>query len=255
MKKQIHKFYKRHIRKHISDELTKQRLKLLLWDIFGYTGVFTFKNISFIQKLQLLRKFLKLDWNVIHAHKPAELVPIFKDILDRKGDGTSVVVEAGCWNGGSTAKYSLVCRLANYPLHVYDSFEGVEPGDEAHEEAFFYGTYAGPLELVKANVEKYGSIEVCTFHKGFFIDSMKDFNYKTYVVYIDCDLSKGTLEVLQATYPHLISGAKVYSQDYHIPSIKEMLHQDATWASMQMPKPNITHIVRNVALLDFFRAS
>lgn len=252
MKKHIHKFYKRYVRKHISDELTKQRLKLLLWDIFGYSGVFSFQNVSFFQKMKLLRQFLKLDWNIIHAHKPAELVPIFAKILSRKGNGSEVVVEAGCWNGGSTAKYSLVCKLAGYQLHVYDSFQGVEQVDSDSPEAFFSGTYAGPLELVKANVTNYGDISVCTFHKGWFVDTMKGFNQKAFVVYIDCDLSKGTLEVLEATYPCLIPQALIYSQDYHIPSIKELLHTPSTWQQLNIPMPKIKHLVRNVAELDFF---
>ena len=72
----------------------------------------------------ILFKFLCVDWNVIHSHTPTEMAIIAADIA-RKPEG-NLFIEAGCWNGGSSCKFSLLCKRYGYSLHIYDSFEGVE---------------------------------------------------------------------------------------------------------------------------------
>ena len=64
------------------------------------------------------------------------------------------MVEAGCWQGGSTAKFSIICRIMGFPLYVYDSFQGVEPTDQ--EGWDFSGEYAASLPTVEANLRRYG---------------------------------------------------------------------------------------------------
>jgi hypothetical protein len=69
------------------------------------------------------------------------------------------MVEAGCYQGGSSAKFGIVCEALGYRLHIYDSFEGVEPLTE--EEKLhghdFSGEYAVPEALVRSNIGQYGS--------------------------------------------------------------------------------------------------
>ena len=254
MKKFIQKFYIRYIRSKIKNEIARQRLKLLLWDVYGYYPLLFTKTIGFADRWTLMKKCIAVDWNIVHAHKPCELVPILISILDKKQNEQNsvapVIVEAGCWLGGSSSKFSLACALAGYKLHIYDSFAGVEYGDPSVSEAYFYGTYVGEEEVVKNNIKKYGDISVCEFHKGWFIDTFKDFAMPAKVVYIDCDLRKGTLEVIEATKPYMIKGGKIYTQDYHIPSIKEALNDKSTWEKLNIIPPVVEKLKRNTAVIN-----
>ena len=93
------------------------------------------------------------------------------------------VVEAGADKGGSTAKFSIAARLANRELVVFDSFEGIPDHDEPHDKNIFGGTasfpvgsYRGTLEEVKANVARYGEIDVCSFVQGWFDETLPSFS-------------------------------------------------------------------------------
>jgi len=255
MKKIFQKFYIKYIRNSIKRELTRQRIKLIVWDIWGYYPLLITNKISFFKRINLIKKCVVIDWNILHAHKPCELAPVLISIFDKKlvnEDNTSpVVVEAGCWLGGSSAKFSLACSLAKYELHIYDSFAGVEFGDPSVAEAFFYGTYVGEEKTVQNNIKKYGDISVCEFHKGWFIDTFQNFNTTTKVVYIDCDLKKGTLEVITAVKPYLLNGGKIYTQDYHISSIKEALNDKSTWEKLNILPPIIKKLKRNTAVITY----
>jgi O-methyltransferase len=178
-------------------------------------------------------------------------MPILLEISKRKGDGKNIFLEAGCWLGGSSIKFSLLCDVFNYPLHIFDSFEGVEVGNESSEEKHFSGTYIGPIEQVKSNIKRFGCIDVCIFHKGWFHDTMKTLKNPVRICYIDCDLSKGTKEVLSAVVPNLSCDGTIYSQDYYIRSIREMLHQNEIWEELDLSMPNINHVARNLAKLKF----
>lgn len=56
-------------------------------------------------------------------------VAIAAKLLSIPKSTRGVVVECGCWVGGSTANLSLICKLVDRELIVYDSYEGL-PGAE-----------------------------------------------------------------------------------------------------------------------------
>jgi O-methyltransferase len=144
------------------------------------------------------------------------------------------MIEAGCWQGGSTAKWSLACRLLGYGLHIYDSFEGVEARTDVEGQHDFTGEYAAPLETVRQNLVRHGNLSPCTFHKGWFVDTMQPGSVPGPVrlVYIDCDLVKGTKEVLAGVVPVLSDDGVVASQDGQIRAVAEFLARPATWESL-----------------------
>lgn len=114
------------IRPFISDELDQQRFKLI-WFVWGYIPIIMIKELSLKQKLYLLRKYLLIDWNILHGHRPAEISEVVKVIAKRKAKPGEIIIEAGCYNGGSTTKFSHICKIQGFALLVFDSFEGVEP--------------------------------------------------------------------------------------------------------------------------------
>lgn len=209
--------------------------------ITGYSGILSISALTFGQKLGLIRGCMRVDWNIILGHRPQEIAFIFQEMA-RLGGGEGVMIEAGCWNGGSTAKFSLMCQLLGIKLQVYDSFQGVEPVTGAYDHWYDYsGEYSASEALVRGNVAKYGCIELCSFHPGWFKDTMAEglITDPVRFVYIDCDLSKGTKEVLDGIRGHLTHPSIIFSQDYHIPPVREMLNSADTWKSIGMEIPEI----------------
>lgn len=246
------KLYVALIRPFLRSPLRQQHVRLL-WFARDYIGVFSFKTLTFKQKLFLLRKFLIIDWQVLHGHRPSEIVVIGRAICERPARNGEIMVEAGCYNGGSSAKFSLICKMLGYKLRVYDSFEGVEPmTDEAKRGTYdFSGQYAADEESVRENVERYGEISVCAFYKGWFADTLAKNppDVPVRVAYIDCDVAKGTQEALAGIIPALAPGGYIFSQDFHIKPVREMLQNTSTWASFNLPMPSISFEGGNLALI------
>ena len=58
------------------------------------------------------------------------------------------------------------------------------------------------------------------------------------VVLVDCDLGKGTQEVLEAVRPRLSPDARVFTQDFHIPEVRSVI------ADLGLP---VTHVAYQLA--------
>ena len=90
----------------ITDSIKRQRLKLA-WYVWGYLPVLFLRAISFADRLKILWRFLKVDWNVLHGHLPSEMSILCRALVSRPARPREVVVEAGCWQGGSSTKLSI----------------------------------------------------------------------------------------------------------------------------------------------------
>jgi len=175
------------------------------------------------------------------AHTHEEAVAIVRAILALNDLVPGVIVEAGCFKGGSTAKLSLAARLAGRPLLVFDSFEGLPApnktvGDFNESKSFFAGEYAGTLEEVKANVTRLGIIETCEFHKGWFDDTLPKLKNKVAVAFVDVDLSSSVATCLRYLYPLLSPGGTIFSHDGHIPTCVQTIRD---WAKSASPTPHL----------------
>jgi O-methyltransferase len=251
----VHGLYARWIRPRISREIDRQRLKLVTWDIWGYRRLFGMQALPLGKKLYVLRRFLAIDWNVVHAHKPSEISEVCRSLAERPALPGECLVEAGCWQGGSSAKFSVVCRLLGYTLRVYDSFQGVEPLTEQEKANShdFSGEYAAPEELVWRHLRDYGESQVCSLHAGWFADTLakEPLTTPVRVTYIDCDVAKGTREVLAGVVPALVDDGVVFSQDYHIRPVRQLLEGDELWKDFGRGRPVIEHLVRNLARIRY----
>jgi hypothetical protein len=154
------------------------------------------------------------------------------------------MVEAGCFQGGTTAQFSLACARMGYRLHVYDSFQGVP------EWGF---QYASPQWLTEKNVSRYGDISVCGFHPGWFAETLlnKPVPHPVRFAYIDCDSADGTFQVLTGILPSLTADGVIFSQDFHIPSVRELMLASTTWERIGVPKPQITQLTRKLIRMSF----
>jgi len=220
--------------------------------LWGYRKIFLIKNLSMREKAYLIRRFLKIDINTQHAHQACEIVAITDAFFTRRAYPGEIMVEAGCWQGGSSAKFSILCKLQGYELHIYDSFEGVEETDQDGHD--FSGEYAASEDLVVRNITRFGEISVCRLIPGWFVDTLAAQGIGPFVVrlvYIDCDLAKGTNEVLQGVMPSLSSDGIIFSQDYQIPVVRQLLHDSDTWRKFARPLPVIRPCCHNLVKISF----
>ena len=247
--------YVRWIRPRLRREIDQQRLKLVTLDMWGYWRLLGMRGLPLGKRLHVLRRFLAIDWNVVHGHKPSEISEVCRTLAHRPARTGECVVEAGCWQGGSSAKFSVLCQLLGYRLRIYDSFQGVEPMSEEEKKNTydFSGEYAAPEDLVRKHLEAYGRPEVCSLHPGWFADTLakEPVDDPVRVAFIDCDVAKGTREALEGIVPGLVEDGTIFSQDFHIKPVRQLLKSDDLWTGLGRDRPVVERVVRNMARLCF----
>jgi O-methyltransferase len=148
------------------------------------------------------------------------------------------IVEAGCFKGGSSAKFSWLAKHTGRVLHIFDSFQGLPENQEAHgtglfgydlSGAFDTGEYCGTLEDVQHNMRKFGCANVCRYHKGWFEESLPEFQEEIAAAYLDVDLASSTRTCLKYIYPRLLPGGVLISQDGHVPLVVEIFEDASFW--------------------------
>jgi hypothetical protein len=139
--------------------------------------------------------------------------------------------------------------MLGYRLLIFDSFKGVE----YQPENAFSGQYVADESQVRKHVSEYGEIGVCKFVSGWFIDTLakNPVQNPVRVVYIDCDLAKGTREVLQGVLPSLVKDGVLCSQDYHISQVHALLDNKTSWEGLQQAMPIVVDRYRNLVVFRY----
>lgn len=134
-------------------------------------------------------------------------------ILETPPDQPGEIIECGTWKGGSAVNLSLVCRITGRKLRIFDSFEGLPPGEIGDREAPNYsvGEYAGMLPEVRANLERYGAIECCEFVQGWFKDTLPKIDFPILLAFLDVDLEASLDTCVKYTWPHLIERGYIFT--------------------------------------------
>jgi O-methyltransferase len=119
----------------------------------------------------------------------------------------------------------VLCHRLGYRLLIYDSFAGVETPpveQQPRENAAFFGEYTASLDFVRENIRRYGEVSVCELIPGWFCDTLAKtpIHAPVRLAYIDCDLEKGTDEVLHEVVPSLVPDGVIFSEDYHISVVR-----------------------------------
>jgi len=201
-----------------------------MWRLLFDKGI----PLTFAERWSILRRFTVIDRGMVTAHSKDELlVPAFL-ILSMEGGGA--IIEAGAYKGAGTAKFSIIGRLSNRRLYVFDSFEGLPENDEplayttmGYDKEFRGGEYSGTLDEVKSNVARFGEPDVCRYVKGFFSDSMPGFTEEVVAISCDIDLLMSYKDILTHMWSNLKSGGYLFSQDLHIPLVAEALENPTFW--------------------------
>jgi hypothetical protein len=157
------------------------------------------------------------------------------------------LVECGCFKGGSAVNLSRLAKKTGRRLHLFDSFEGLpapQEGDKEHlvlSELQFHtyegGAYAGSLEEVKENVRKYGALDVCEFHKGFFSETLPGFDAQLVFAYVDADLTSSVRDCLKYLWPLLQDGSYLFTDEAHHTEIAGLYYDPAWWEKEQHSTP------------------
>ena len=199
----------------------------------------------------LLTKFLDIRKHIDCPHNESHILSFVVEMFaaHSRAGSDGVFIEAGCYKGGSTAKLSQVAKHLGRGLVVFDSFEGLPKNQEDHDKSIFgysikgwfeSGGFAGSLQEVQKNVTEHGNIEVCRFIKGWFDDTMPDFQEPILGAYIDVDLVSSTRTCLINLYPLIVPGGVLISQDGDFPLVLELFEDECFWQEeIGCPMPEI----------------
>lgn len=220
-RKKLRRAYVRHVRPRLATPLAQQRARLAFYG-WSYLRLLGPSALRLRQRLGLVGACLRVDWSLEHAHRPPEVVAVLRAVAERAARPGEAVVEAGCWQGGATAKLSRACADLGYALWVYDSFAGVEAHEPEEGEYDFTGEYEASPDVLRANLDRFGRRDAVTIVEGWFAQTLGAGRVPDQVraVLVDCDLGKGTQEVLVGVQDRLTRDARVFTQDFHIPEVR-----------------------------------
>jgi hypothetical protein len=151
------------------------------------------------------------------------------------------IVECGSYKGGSATNLSLVAKLCDRELEVFDSFGGLPaPSEEDRVHTVLHrgelhmyeeGAWAGTLEEVKHAIMSYGAIEACNFHVGYFDTTLPEFNKNTVFVFADVDLRDSIATCLRHLWPLMPDGGYFYTHEAAHMEIVKLFFNQEWWQS------------------------
>jgi O-methyltransferase len=152
-------------------------------------------------------------------------------LLEIPPDVEGVVVECGSFQGGSTANLSLVCEIVGRELIVYDSFEGLPeptPGD-AIATPMATGLFAGSLPTVREHVRRFGAIDVCTFRKGWYSETMSQHTEPVVLCFLDVDYQASLHDCLIHLWPKLQPTGYLFLDDFPFLELCALFWSERYW--------------------------
>lgn len=207
-------------------------------------------GIGFFTKLKLALKIVRNRKKIITSSHFLEHLVMATRILNIPKSLEGCVVECGSYKGGSTANLSLVCALCKRKLEVFDSFSGLpEPGQEdaVHTlvdrgECHNYekGTWQGSLNEVKDSISRYGNIDVCNFHVGYFENTLLRFQTQCVFVFLDVDLRNSLETCIKLLWPLLVENGYLFTHEAHHREIAALFFDRQWWQeNMQCVFPGL----------------
>lgn len=175
-------------------------------------------------------------------HTVEQLMVLAAPLLAHRPAG--VLVEAGCYQGVSTARLSHLAEVLDTQLVVFDSFEGLPVHSERHRVTitgrpvrgwFLPGALAATLDEAQVTVKEHGVPERVDWMPGWFVDTMPGFNLPVAGAFLDVDLAGSTRTCLDHLWPLLTDRGVIVSQDGHLPLVVDEIHR---WADTADPRPS-----------------
>lgn len=189
----------------------------------------------------IAERFEAIDRAVEIASSPTDGLFLAEAALSVQEVGD--MVECGCFQGGSTAKLSILAKATNRKLVAFDSFQGL-PESNPYDQRDLHvrlpsrfmnpwkaGDWKGTLEIVASNVERWGEPEACTFVRGWFKDTLTDENlpHRIALAFTDVDLPSSARECLQGIWPRLVERGIYFSHDVGFIKVLQEITDDRLW--------------------------
>ena len=194
---------------------------------------------------------------------------LMEDLLGLSSGGAGSVegdvIEAGCFTGATAVFMRALLEQEPPPppqssslppsppprrLFVADSFEGIpqprtarglriDGPDVAHGSAAWPERYAAGQAQVRSTFRRYGLLdERVVLVPGFFNVSLVHApvaNAKLALVHIDADAYESVLDALDALHPRLAPGGHMIIDDYHLPGVRQAVHEYRERHSVRAP--------------------
>lgn len=202
-----------------------------------------------VLRTRLVEKFEHVDREVPTLTSPTDGLFLAEAVLSLEPDGD--LVECGCYQGGSTAKLSLLAEAVGRRLLVFDSFAGLPQasGGESRDydvrlsrkPRWDSGRYSSGLDVVKANVARFGALATCRFHPGWFADTLTDANLPRPVAlaFTDVDMVGSVRDCLTALWPRLAEGGVLFSHDVTFFKVVQLFSDVDFWRKFLGTAPPI----------------
>lgn len=210
------------------------------------------------QRVDWIRRFRAISAAVDCPHEEGEILAFVSALLRLPPELPGCIVEAGCYKGGSAAKFSIVAEHLGRELVLFDSFQGLPPVEEGHERSVFgrkvrfaAGDWCGTRPEVEATLQRFGEAGVCRLVEGWFDDTMPGFQDDVAALYIDVDYATSTRTCLQHLYPLVGQGGLVFAQDGHLPLVLEVYEDRAFWMEHFGEAPPVVQGMRRRTLIHF----
>jgi O-methyltransferase len=201
--------------------------------IGGDYGIGTWQKLKLLRRMRRnIRRIETLSDFREHMELAGAILRVPRSV---KGD----VVECGCYLGGSSVNLSLVCGMVGRRLIICDSFEGLpEPSEYdrshfaihvGHTDRYRKGMFAAPLDTVKANLARYGNLDVCDFRVGFFDQTMPQLQGDVVMAFLDVDLIDSLKPCLAGIWPILRDGCRIYVHEARSLPLVSVFFDSAWW--------------------------
>ena len=200
---------------------------------------------------EIVARFERIDSRVPIASTPTDGLFIAEMLVNTIAEGA--IVECGCYAGGSSAKLSILAKLINRELIIFDSFEGLPDVDRYNLKDhhcrrsnkwvtdWSEGRYAETLDQVKINISTYGEMFPYTFVKGWFEQTLTNSNLppKISFVFTDVDIPSSARSCFVATWPRLSTYGIYVTHDAAYIKVLQALYCRELWTEQFKEMPPI----------------
>ena len=178
-------------------------------------------NMSWGKRIRLGFRFWRNNHHVTSGTSWRAHLVIAMKLLEIPPEVPGDVVECGCWKGGASVNISIICEMIGRKMRIYDSFEGLPPAvegdviaEKTFKQGFIPGIFGGTLDEVTDNVRRYGAIDVVSFHKGWFEDTLPHHEGDIALMFLDVDFYSSLHDCLLNLWPSVVDGGFVFLDEY-----------------------------------------
>ena len=188
--------------------------------------------MTFLRKVRLAWRMYRTTRKVITGTSYQAHLAMAAKLLEIPPDVEGVVVECGSFQGGSTANLSLVCEIVRARPHRLRLLRR-SPGADRRATGSPSHTAKGCSRVhsrsCKQNVRRYGAIDVCTFRKGWFSETLPQHREAIVLCFIDVDLESSLHDCVLNLWPKLQPRGYLFLDEFVFPDYCALFWSERYW--------------------------